>query len=401
MKHKEKSRETTVNVLAAVRIARASGRDSLNGIFRFIEQSSGWQLHLVQYNEEFSPEIVRSAKDKGFDGIIATIPGSDATIAALAETPLPVVLVNVHGPALAKRIGPTSVVRNDNAAIGRLAAATFLKNGRYASFAYVPKLDEDWCHERGDNFRARLAENGQTCRFFSSSTRPDAPCEDREGLAAILAGLPKPTAVYASSDECAVKVLAAANDEGIRIPEQMALMGTDNDEFLVRHSTPPISSILPEHVKMGYRAASELAKLLKKPRRATATPKPIYIPPVSVMERASTKPVLPATTLVARTKAYIEAHGCERIDVADVVGHLGVSRRLAELRFRQMEGKSIRRAIEDQRMKEAKRLLAKTSLSVTAIAGRIGLSGQNRLSHVFKSRFGLAPEIWRVEQKKS
>ena len=87
---------------------------------------------------------------------------------------------------------------------------------------------------------------------------------------------------------------------------------------------------------------------------------------------------------------------CERIDVADVVGHLGVSRRLAELRFRQMEGKSIRRAIEDRRMAEAKRLLSKTRLSVTAIADRIGLSGQNRLSHVFKSRFGLAPEIWRT-----
>ena len=65
-----------------------------------------------------------------------------------------------------------------------------------------------------------------------------------------------------------------------------------------------------------------------------------------------------------------------------------------------MEGKSIRRAIEDHRMEEAKRLLAKTSLSVTAIAERIGISGQNRLSHVFKARFGLAPEHWRAERRK-
>lgn len=396
---KTKKREKIVNILAAVRIARASGRDNLSGIFRFIEQNSGWQLHLVQYNEEFSAEVVRSAKDRGFDGIIATIPGSDATIAALAETPLPVVLVNVHSPALARRSGPTSVVRNDNAAIGRLAATAFLKNGHYASFAYVPKLDEDWCHERGESFRARLAENGQTCKVFTSTSSPNAPCEDKEGLATFLAALPKPAAVYASSDECAVKVLAAANDANVKVPEQISLMGTDNDEFLVRHSTPPISSILPGHVKMGYRAASELAKMLK-PRRGSATPKPIYIPPVSVIERASTKPVLPAATLVARTKAYIAEHGCQRIDIADVSGHLGVSRRLAELRFRQMEGKSIRRAIEDHRMEEAKRLLAKTSLSVTAIAERIGISGQNRLSHVFKARFGLAPEHWRAGRRK-
>ena len=179
----------------------------------------------------------------------------------------------------------------------------------------------------------------------------------------------------------------------------MALIGTDNDEFLVRHSTPPISSILPGHVKMGFRAASELAKMLKR-RRSAAKPVPVFIPPVSVIERASTKPVLPATVLVARAKAYIAAHGCERIDVADVTGHLGVSRRLAELRFRQTEGKSIRRAIEDRRMEEAQKLLARTDLSVTAIAKRIGLSGQNRLSHVFKSRFGLAPDLWRAERRK-
>ena len=172
----------------------------------------------------------------------------------------------------------------------------------------------------------------------------------------------------------------------------MALIGTDNDEFLVRHSTPPITSILPGHTKMGLRAATEMKKLIV----GRGSPgKPILIPPVCIMERASTRPVLPAATLVKRAKAYIEAHGCERMEVADVVGHLGVSRRLAELRFRQMEGKSIRRAIEDRRLDEAKRLLRRTRLSVTEIAGRAGFSGQNRLSHVFKSRFGLAPENWR------
>ena len=121
----------------------------------------------------------------------------------------------------------------------------------------------------------------------------------------------------------------------------------------------------------------------------------IHIPPVSVVERASTKPVPPATTLVAQTKAYIADHACERIDVMDVVRHLGVSRSLIEKRFRQMEGTSLRRAIEERRLAEAKRLLEKTSLPVREIAARCGFSGQNRLSHVFKTRFGLAPEHWR------
>ena len=382
-------------VLAAVWIARAGGRDTLNGIFRFIEVNPDWQIVLVQSDAEFTPELVRTAKDRGFDGIIATIPGSEETLAALVETPLPVVVKNVRSPAFAARRGPTAFIYNDNDAIGRLAAATLLKSGRYASFAYVPEFDTDWCRDRGRGFEARLAESGEDCRIFTSTSSPAAPGSDIDGLAAFLAALPKPAAVYAATDQCATNVLAAAEAAKISVPGQMALLGTDNDEFLVRHSSTPISSIKMGHVKMGYLAAKTLATFMRR-RRAQTRQVQIHIPPVSVVERASTKPIPPATALVARAKAYIADHACERIDVMDVVGHIGVSRSLIEKRFRQMEGTSLRRAIEERRLVEARRLLEKTALPIKEIASRCGFSGQNRLSHVFKTRFGLAPEHWRM-----
>ena len=149
-------------------------------------------------------------------------------------------------------------------------------------------------------------------------------------------------------------------------------------------------------MKMGLRAAREMNALL----RGRPAPKtPIYIPPVSVMERTSTKPVLPATTLIRRAKSYIKTHGCERIGVADIVGHLGVSRRLAELRFRQMEGKSLRQALEEHRLEEAKRLLKRTPLPITEVARRCGFSGQNRLCHVFTARAGISPTDFRSTPK--
>ena len=382
-------------VLAAVWIARAGGRDTLNGIFRFIEVNPDWQIVLVQSDAEFTPELVRTAKDRGFDGIIATIPGSEETLAALVETPLPVVVKNVRSPAFASRRGPTAFIYNDNDAIGRLAAATLLKNGRYASFAYVPEFDTDWCRDRGRGFEARLTEGGEECHLFTSTSSPAAPGSDIDGLAAFLAALPKPVAVYAATDQCATNVLAAAEAAKVSIPGQMALLGTDNDEFLVRHSSTPISSIKLGHVKMGYMAAKTLATFMRR-RRAQTRQVQIHIPPVSVVERASTKPIPPATALVARAKAYIADHACERIDVMDVVGHIGVSRSLIEKRFRQMEGTSLRRAIEERRLAEARRLLEKTALPIKEIASRCGFSGQNRLSHVFKTRFGLAPEHWRM-----
>lgn len=382
-------------VLAAVWIARAGGRDTLNGIFRFIEVNPDWQIVLVQSDAEFTPELVRTAKDRGFDGIIATIPGSEETLAALVETPLPVVVKNVRSPAFAARRGPTAFIYNDNDAIGRLAAATLLKSGRYASFAYVPEFDTDWCRDRGRGFEARLAEGGEECHLFTSTSSPAAPGSDIDGLATFLAALPKPVAVYAATDQCATNVLAAAEAAKVSIPGQMALLGTDNDEFLVRHSSTPISSIKLGHVKMGYMAAKTLATFMRR-RRAQTRQVQIHIPPVSVVERASTKPIPPATALVARAKAYIADHACKRIDVMDVVGHIGVSRSLIEKRFRQMEGTSLRRAIEERRLAEARRLLEKTTLPIKEIASRCGFSGQNRLSHVFKTRFGLAPEHWRM-----
>lgn len=392
-KHRLAGRQT--KILAVVRISKASGRDMLSGMFRFIEQNPSWQLHLVQYDSEFTADVVRRAPADGFDGIVVTSPGAKGTLDALAETPLPVVLVSVHAAKVEKRRRPTVFIGNDNCALGRLAASSFLRNGNYAAYAYVPKTDEDWCAERGESFAEALAQNGKECASFASRANPAAPAEDAEGLVRFLSGLAKPAAVYASSDECALKVLAAAHAAGIKMPEQMALIGTDNDEFLVRHSNPPITSILPGHFKMGLRAMSEMKKLLTGSRGSR---KPIYIPPVSIMERTSTKPALPAAALVKRAKAYIASHGCERIEVADVVGHLGVSRRLVELRFRQMEGVSLRCAIESHRLAEAKKLLLRTGLSVTAIAERVGFSGQNRLSHVFKTRFGVAPELWRAKR---
>ena len=390
-------RKKRFRVLAAVEIARASGRDTLSGIFRFIESNPDWQIDLVQSAAEFTPELVRTAKDRGFDGIIATIPYPEATTAALVETPLPVIVKNARSPAFAARRGPAAFIYNDNDAIGRLAAATLLKNGRYASFAYVPEFDTDWCRDRGKGFAARLAESGEKCRVFRSESSPAAPGKDAEGLSAFLAALPKPAAVYAATDQCATNVLAAAEVANVSVPGQMALLGTDNDEFLVRHSSTPISSIKMDHVKMGYLAAKELAKLMRG-HRATTKPVQIYIPPISVIARASTRPVQPATALVARAKAYIAEHAHERIDVMDVVGHLGVSRSLIEKRFRQFEGKSIRQAMEERRLAEAKRLLEKTALPIKEVAARCGFSGQNRLSHVFKTRFGLAPEHWRTRQ---
>jgi LacI family transcriptional regulator len=391
----KQDKKATTKIMVAINISHASGRDMLSGIFKFLEKNAKWQMHLVQYSEDFTSELISSAADKGFSGIIATFPCSNDALEALAATPLPTVLVNLQSSILSKRTAPTADIHNDNEAIGRKAATVYLKNGNYASYACVSKSEETWYLERCDGFKKTLELNGKFCKQFilqSSSAETD---KKTHSLELFLSELPKPTAIYASSDECAVKILDAANTLKIKTPEQIAIMGTDNDEFLVCHANPPISSIIPGHAAMGMRAANEIKKLISG---ESSPEERIFIAPVGIAERSSTKPVLPATSLVQRIRKYIENNKSEHFGVSDIANHIGVSRRLAELRFRQLEGKTIHQAIESARLNEAKRLLRKTSYSISEIAKRSGFSGQNRFSHLFKERFGMSPKIWRIKQ---
>ncbi len=390
-----KQNKNNINkIIVAISISYASGRDMLSGIFKFLERNIKWQMHLVQYREDFTAELISSAADKGFAGIIATFPSSDDALEALAATPLPVVLVNLVSPILSKRTGPTAYIHNDNETIGRKAASVFLKNGNYASFACVSKSKDSWYLERCNGFTKALEANGKTCTRFTPQTSTEDTDKKDASLESFIRDLPKPTGVYAASDEYAVKVLNTASALHMKVPEQIAIIGTDNDMFLVCHANPPISSIIPGHAMMGTRAALEIKKLIEGEKSPDEN---IFIAPVGIAERTSSKSTLPATTMVRNIKKFIENNKTNHYGIADIVQYLGVSRRLAELRFQQLEGKTIHQAIESARLNEAKRLLRKTSYSISEIAKRSGFSGQNRFSHLFKERFGMSPKRWRCE----
>ena len=388
------NKNDTTKILVAINISHASGRDMLSGIFKFLEKNVKWQMHLVQYAEDLTAELISSAHDKGFTGIIATFPCSNEALAALAATPLPTVLVNVQSPILHSRTAPTAVIHNDNEAIGRKAATLFLRNGNYSSYACISKSADTWYLERCEGFKKALSQSGRSCAELTLESPSSESGGNSAMLETLLRELPKPAAVYASSDECAVKVLAAANAVKANVPEQVAIIGTDNDEFLVSHANPPISSIIPGHAMMGMRAAIEIKNMIAGKRSPGET---IFIAPVGIAERTSSKPAVPATAMVRNIKKFIESNKGKRYGIADIANHLGISRRLAELRFRQLEGRTIHQAIENVRLNEAKRLLRKTSYSISEIAKRSGFSGQNRFSHLFKERFGMSPKIWRCK----
>ena len=177
------------------------------------------------------------------------------------------------------------------------------------------------------------------------------------------------------------------------MPGQVSVLGVDNDELLAEYSQPPLSSIHPGHADMGYKAAMELERLMNGGRRAVF--RETYIAPKRIVERESTGFVKPAAHLVARAKKFIAENALLGADTADVVAHLGCSRTLADLRFREIEGLTIHAALEERRIGEVKRLLKSTRRSVKAIAAQCGFRSACRLSHLFRQRTGMSIHDWR------
>jgi LacI family transcriptional regulator len=202
----------------------------------------------------------------------------------------------------------------------------------------------------------------------------------------------------AAYDTRALNILEACKNEGFAIPEQICILGVDNDRLLCESAKPTLSSVAPDHIGEGRIAADALNHLL---RHASRRPKSVLCSAKTVIERESTSPVSPARSLIQRALAYIDAHTTEEIKVADVIRHLGVSRSLVELRFRQYHTTTLAEAIRERRLEEVKRRLVKTRSPIQTISYECGFNNINHLKNIFRRRFGLSMREFRNKFSKS
>lgn len=380
-------------ILVAVKLDYGSGRDIMSGLFRFLDAKNDWNVKLLQSEGEVTPEIIRTAQDDGVSGIIISFAPSDVTRRELLRTSIPLVLVGIRDPELERRTGPTRFIRNDNAAIGRLAASHFSSCGVFNSYGLVPFAGEDWSRERGEAFREAARKIAVNVEEFAG-TAPKGSPEDLGSLARWLKTLVKPTAVFAVCDTRAAQVLEAAQTARMKVPTQVAILGSDNDEYLTSHTVPPLSSILPGHNDMGYKAGEMLAALM---RRRNPSQVVAIIPPHRVVVRESTAHAAPTAVLIRRAREFIRENACTPIRTKDIAEHLGVSRSCLEHRFHEIEGRTIHSLIEECRLTEVKRQLRQSKRPIAEIAQMCGYSSANRLSHLFRQRQGVSLRDWRAQ----
>lgn len=381
-------------------MAGIAGQEKLAGIFRFLGEDHDWDVTLVRTAAEFTPSRMRDTLKVRYDGFIVSIPNAESTAALLATSDVPTVVMDIHDPSLASRKNNIVFIRNDPRAIGQTAADFLLTTGRCRSYAFVqnPSVAE-WGVARFKAFRTALHDRGFWCH--------DLP--DPSGLTK----LERPIGVFAANDDCGYDTLEFCRAHRLRVPEDCLVLGTNNDTLICENCHPKLTSIQPDFEQEGFLAAQTLARMMKangktknKESRvkkddsttlnsSLSTQNSLYVGVKQIVRRDSTAEISPSGKLVQKALAFIRKNALRGISVDDVARHLKVSRRLADLRFRELQDTTIGETIITLRLNEVKRLLRTTKEPIDAIAASCGYESPNYLKNLFKKRFAMTMREFR------
>ena len=374
-------------VFIALRMAGIAGQEKLSGIFRFLGDNHDWDIRLVRTACEFTVEAVREALRSKYDGFIVSIPGTEQSAAVLASTDIPTIVMDIHSPLLSARKRRIVFIRNSSEEIGRTAANHLLAIGKCRSYAFVhnPSVMQ-WSVDRCTAFRETLRDNGFWCHELKSP----------EGLQK----LERPVGVFAANDDRGYDVIEFCHAHRIRMPEDAAVLGINNDTLICENCHPQLSSIQPDFEQEGYLAAEILSAMMKSPRTSQTpqtfqTSQTFLVGVKAVIRRESTAELSTSGKLVQKAVAYLRKHALEGIGVPDVVAHLKVSRRLADLRFRELQHTSIGDEITRIRLAEVQRLLRSTKEPIDSIAAQCGYANPNYLKNLFRKRFSMSMRDFR------
>lgn len=358
----------------------------IRGIGRYAQKRGGWDIWLEQRCQHAPGRLPPGWRG---EGVIARV--ADRALGRYLAG-VPGVVVNVSAARIPGVGFPT--VTADLRAAARLAVEHLLDQG-FRHFGYFAPLGLSYVEIHYHSFVERLAEAGLGCSLFPArrGRGPRASWQQRQtDLRQWLGELSKPVAVLTWTSDRGREVLYACRAMGLLVPEQVAVMGGDEDSLLCETCNPPLSGVALTSERIGYEAASLLESLLHgKP----APKEPILIEPTRVVVRQSTDTLAIHDPDLARAIAFIRIHGATPIQVSDVLRAVPVSRSWLERRFQEALGRSPAEEIRRVRIERAKQLLADTDLPVPEVASAAGFRSREYLAHAFKLATHLTPRAFR------
>lgn len=352
-------------------------QENVLGALDYASESKNWNL----LRNLGDPLIrLRNLPHITFDGIVANIQDQNQ-LNILQQTDRPIVRVdNITDTKDVPGVFP------DDQAIGKLAAQHFLSRN-FTNFAVVTYPEEPFGQIRAKSYMESLAPH--QCHLLEISDRWDAD-KFKETIETFLMQQNRATAIFTVNDDLATTIIYHALKLGIRIPEDLSVLGTGNNEFTCRKAMVGLSSIrLPER-KCGYMAAQMLDNLLDGKKVATQT-----LPPIDIISRRSTDYFAVNDNLVAQTLRTIHAARNIPVTINDLTTELSVNRRTLERRFRKVMHKSPLEEVMQMRMSRAKRMLEHTQLTIIEISLAAGFPDLKSMETQFNKRENSTPEEYK------
>jgi LacI family transcriptional regulator len=346
----------------------------------------------IYYRELYGDEgVVNWAKKWKADAIIAQL--GDINMEILNQLDIPIIVQNYKD-----RFKNVSNLTGDYYHTGAMAADFFLRKG-FKNLAYYGHTDTVWMRERGEGFRQKAVENGGNVYVYEEQAEVEHEkwSFNAKAVSSWLLDLPKPVALFACDDYFALHITEVCKMYNINIPDDISILGVDNDELLCSISDPNLSSIELDVINGGYEAGKLIHMFINKKMKP---PVDVTIKPVRIVERESTKKYVVNNKYIEKLLKYIENNYMNPLSVGNLVSVVPYSRRVLEKRFKEETGITVYQYLLRVRIDKFSELLITSDLSLVEAAYSAGFSDYKNVSRVFAKEKSMTPFQFRKMQKK-
>ena len=379
-----------LRVALLIETSSAYCRGCLMGIAKYLRTNSPWSIEFREGEScEAPPEWLKGWKG---DGVIARVK-TPAMAAAVAQLGVPVVDLYCGLPGL-----NLARIRSDDPAVGALGAHHLLQQG-FRQFAFCGFNGTDWSDSRRTGFIECVKASNFPCYVFESfrGGHEEYEASYERQLQSWLISLPKPIGLMACNDARGQQILKACRDLGLKVPEDIAVIGVDRNEVLSELADVRLSSVLLNTLRIGYEAAALLDLMMAG--QAAAPSKTLLIEPMRVAAEQSTDVFMVEDRNLAKALMYVQAHACEGVSIDQVASFAGLSRSVLQRRFKNVLHETVHEAIIRTRLKRACELLRVTDLPQIDIAEKSGFKHCEYMGVVFKTNLGKTPAQYRKDFK--
>ncbi len=381
-------------ILVLIDYSSEFSRRLLKGLIQYSKDHGPWIFYRLPtyYKTLYGKEgIVKWAKEWKADAIIARWDHEGTNL--LATLNIPILLQNYKS-----RSPYFSNLTGDYVGTGEMVARFFIKR-RYRNFAFYGNKGVVWSSERAEGFRREVEKAGGNYYYFESENMNGEEWSNHYiELDEWLLSLPKPVGIFACDDSFALRISQFCTLNNIRIPEEISLLGVDNDELICHLSDPPISSIVTDVEKGGYEAGRLIDRMISGEIKE---PFNIIIQPTRFELRKSTEKYDISNEYISQIVNYIEDNFATDINIDELTELVPLSRRNLEVKFKEEMGTSIYQFLITIRIEYFAHLLLTTERTLFDLALESGFNDCKNIARIFKKMNGCTPTEYRKKYKDS